>query len=148
MNTQYPFFQNWRFDNIWSYCSGSDNFEKITSTFLFVWFYNCLGRRKYKLYSFAYRFQPLNPYLRVSGLLIVMEGPIRNTCLGIVKHDWKLIVCQTANRKPFLSARGNIWNSKLVFYNKTTGGCFNRDLWVVTPVTSIISPWLYLWLLR
>ena len=32
----------------------------------------------------------------------------------------------------FLSVRGNIWNSKVVLYNKTTcllrRGCFNRDL--------------------
>ena len=27
---------------------------------LFVWFYHCHGRRKYKLHSFVYRFQALN----------------------------------------------------------------------------------------
>ena len=51
-----------------------------------------------------------------------MGKPIRNAYLGTVKHDWTPIVCYWANRKPFLSARGNIWNSKVVFYNKTT--CF------------------------
>ena len=43
-----------------------------------------------------------------------------------------------ANRKPFLSARRNIWNSNGAFYNKTNcllrRGCFNRYLSVVTPV--------------
>ena len=38
----------------------------------------------------------------------------------------------------FLSARRNIWNSKVVFCNKTTCllkcGYFNREPWVVNPV--------------
>ena len=40
--------------------------------------------------------------LSISGLLIVMGKPIRNTYLGTVKHDWTPIVCYWANRKPFL----------------------------------------------
>ena len=46
LNTQYPFLQNPNFGNISPYRSGSDNFEKIVSTFLFVWFDYCHGRRK------------------------------------------------------------------------------------------------------
>ena len=68
LNTQYQFLQNPHFGNISSYRSGSDNFEKIISTFLFRWFYHCHRRRKYKRHSFVYRFQALNPnsieYLR------------------------------------------------------------------------------------
>ena len=56
----------------------------------------------------------------------------KNAYLGTAKYHW------WANRKPVLSARGNILNSKVVFYNKTTcllsRRCFSRDLWVVTPV--------------
>ena len=63
---------------------------------------------------------------------------VRNACLGTVKQNWTLIVWQWVNRKHFLSARGNIWNSNAAFYNKTTcllrEGCFNRDLSVITPV--------------
>ena len=65
--------------------------------------------------------------MSISGLLIVMGKPIRSAYLGTVKHDWTPIVCYWANRKPFLSARGNIWNSKEVFYNKTTS-CWGADV--------------------
>ena len=47
------------------------NFEKIILTFIFVWFYNCYRRRKYKLNSFVYRFQAFNlnskEYLRFTN---------------------------------------------------------------------------------
>ena len=61
---------------------------------------------------------------------------IRIACLGKVKHDWTSIFSQSTNRKYFLFVRGNIWYSKVAFYNKTTcllrHRCFNRDLSVVT----------------
>ena len=59
-----------------------------------------------------------------------MVKPIRNTYLGTLKHDWVSIVCYWANINVFISASGNNWNSKVVFYNKTICllwlGCFNR----------------------
>ena len=74
--------------------------------------------------------------LTLQILLTDIRKPIRNACLGIVKHDWILIVWQWTDRKQFLFTRGNIWNSKEAFYNKTTCllkyGCFNRDIPVVT----------------
>ena len=77
-------------------------------------------------------------HLSIQSLLIVMGNPITKACLGIAKHDWTLIVSHWTNRKYFLFARDNIWNSKLAFYNETTSllrhGCLNRDLSVVTPL--------------
>ena len=64
--------------------------------------------------------------------------PVRNTYLGTVKHDWIPIVWKWVSRKHFLSARSNIWNFKVVSFNKSTcllrHGCFNRNLSVVTLV--------------
>ena len=93
----------------------------------------------------------------ISKVLIVMEKPRRNLCFDTVKHDWASIVWQWANSKHFLIALGNVWNSKVMFYNKTTcllrHECFSRGLLLVTPVMeiwyyyismflfSIISPW-------
>ena len=55
-----------------------------------------------------------------------------NACFGTVKHDWTSIDCYWANRKHFLPARGNIWNSEAAFYNKIScllrQGCFKYEL--------------------
>ena len=59
-------------------------------------------------YIFVYRFQALNPHSIEYLWFIVMGKPIRNAYLGMVKQDWTSIVCERANRKPFLFARGNI----------------------------------------
>ena len=60
---------------------------------------------------------------------------------GMPWHNdiWLDIDCLSVSvRRRFLSARGNIWNSNVVFSNKTTclrrRGCFKRYLSVVTPV--------------
>ena len=132
--TQYPSFQNSDFREISQHRN-----RKIILTF-FCRLILPLSRQAYlHTAEFIYRFQALKlnlvEYFRFTNCY---GKPIRNTYLGTVKHDWTPIVCYWANRKPFLSACGNIWNSKAVFYNKTTWllkrGCFNRDIWVVTPV--------------
>ena len=43
-----------------------------------------------------------NIQLSIQGLLIIMGRPIRNTCLGTVKHDWICIAWQWTNSKNFL----------------------------------------------
>ena len=51
-------------------------------------------------------------------------------------HDWVLNIWQWANGKHFLSASGNIQNSNVAFYDKTTA-CLGTGVWdlsVVTPV--------------
>ena len=83
--------------------------------------------------------------LNISVLLIAVGKPVRNTYLGIVKHDWTSVVCWRANRKPFLSARGNIWNSKVAFYNNIPPACWGADvsieMYELLLLFSIISPW-------
>ena len=109
-----------------------------------VWFYHCNGRRKYNLHS-LFIASRLSTWIQlsISGLLIVMIKSIKNAYLAPVKHSWISIFCWWANRKLFLSARGNFWHSKVVIYNKTTcllrRRCFNRYLWVFTPVIVISS---------
>ena len=85
--------------------------------------------------------------LNTSGLFIAMQKAIRNAYLGILKHGWTSIVYQRANRKPFLSGHGNIWNSKVVFYNKTT--CLvtadvSTETYELLLLFSIISLWINL----
>ena len=85
--------------------------------------------------------------LNTSGLFIAMQKTIRNAYLGILKHSWTSIVYQRANRKPFLSGHGNIWNSKVVFYNKTT--CLvttdvSTETYELLLLFSIISSWINL----
>ena len=110
--------------------SGSDNFKIFSCDFTIV---TGDGNTNYIVLFIVSRLST-KIQLSISGLLIVMGKPIRNVYLGIVKRDWTSI----AYGKPFLFARGNIWSSRVVFYNKTTCllrcECFNRDLWVVTPV--------------
>ena len=81
--------------------------------------------------------------LDIQNLLIVMGKPIRDVRLGTAKHDWTLIFWLWTNRKHALFARGDVWNSKVAFYNKTTymlwQWFFNRDLLVVNPVQYFIS---------
>ena len=62
----------------------------------------------------------------IQDLLIVIAKLVRKECLGTVKHDWTSIVWEWTNRKLFLFARGNIWNSKKVIYNKTK--CLLRQI--------------------
>ena len=58
-------------------------------------------------------------------------------------HDCTLSACQCTNSKCFLSARGNIRNSNVDFYNKTTcwlrRGCFNKYMSVAKPVLLYMS---------
>ena len=109
-----------------------------------MWFYHSRRRRRYKRHIvFIVSRLSAEIQLKTSCLLIAMGNSIRNIYLGIVKRDWISIVCWRPNRKPFLSACSNIWNSKVVLYNKITCllrcGCSNRDLWVVTPADYYIS---------
>ena len=84
----------------------------------------------------------------VSKLYVLLwENHEINRSLGTVTHDWTSIIWQWASRKHFLSARGNILNSNVAFYNITTcllrHRCFNRYVSVVTPAQyyfSMISP--------
>ena len=134
---QYPSFQNSDFDEISQHCN-----RKIILTF-FCRVILPLSRQAYlHTTEFVYRFQALK--------LNLVENFRFTNCYGkankkrTAKHDWTPIVCYWANRKPFLSARGNIWNSKAVFYNKTTCllrcGCFNRDYELLL-LFSIMTPW-------
>ena len=81
--------------------------------------------------------------LDIQNLLIVMGKPIRDVRLGTAKHDWTLIVWLWTSRKHALFAQGDIWNSKVAFFNKTTYMLWqwfcNRDLLVVNPVQYFIS---------
>ena len=144
MNTQYPLLQNPHFGNISPYRSGSNNFEKIIWDFFSRDFTIVTGDGNTN-YIILFIFSKLSTQTQfsTSGLLIAIGKLIRNAYLGIVKHDWTSIVCERASRKHFLSARGNIWNSKVMFYNKTTcllrGRCFNRNLELLL-LFSIISP--------
>ena len=75
-----------------------------------------------------------------------MWKPTRNACLGPVKHDWTSIVWQWAKWKHFLSTRGNVWNSKVVFYNNST--CllkhgFFKEIYHLLLLFSIILLWWY-----
>ena len=82
--------------------------------------------------------------LSISGLFVVIGKPVKSAYLGIVKHDWTSFVYWRANRRPFLPECGNIWNSKVEFYNKTTG-CWGTDVSIETYelllLFNIISPW-------
>ena len=88
--------------------------------------------------------------LSVPGLQIVIGKSIRNACFGTVKHDWtsmighRLLGSELIGNIFYLCvAICNIWNSKLVFYNKTpcmlSCGCFNRHIRVVTSVKYYMS---------
>ena len=106
-------------------------------------FYQCHGRGKYKLHS-LFIVSRLSTYIQpISGFSVVMGKPIKKRHLATVKHDWTSIIYWWANRKRFLSARCKIWNSKVVFCNKTNcllrHGRFNRELWVATPVEYFIQ---------
>ena len=135
MNTQYPFLQNPHFGNISPYRNGSDNFKTFSCDFVIV---TGDGNASYIVLFIIFRLST-KIQLRISGLLTVMGKSIKNAYLGIVKHDWTSIVCWRAYRKPFLSARDNIWNFFVVFYNKTT--CLLRHRVESILLFSIISPW-------
>ena len=68
-----------------------DNFEKIISSFLFVWFYDCHGRQKYKPRSFVYRFQALNSN-SIENLRFIS---CRVQCSGF--HQWTLFLTSIAS---------------------------------------------------
>ena len=125
LEAQYQSFQNWHFGNI-SPCY--ENSFKIS-----------YFDGKCKVHSLFIVSRPSTLIqLSIQGLLIATGKPIRNVCLGTVKHDCASIVWRWTHSKHFLSARGNIFNSKVAFYNKTTcllrQGCCNRELSVVTSV--------------
>ena len=140
LNAQYQSLQTWHFGSTSPYCSewwGS--YKKINVTFIFFWFYHCHGRRIcvwfWRQIQGANCFQTLN---RNSIEYSRFTNWYRKTNKkSTVKHDWTSTVWQWTNRKHFLFARGNIWNFKVAFYNKSTcllrHECFKRDLSVVTP---------------
>ena len=72
--------------------SGNDS-EKIMLTFLFVYFIIVTGdgNTNYIVLFIVSRFSAIIQ-LSISGFFVVMEKPIKNAYLGIVKHDWTSIV--------------------------------------------------------
>ena len=64
---------------------------------------------KYKVHSlFIVSRLSTKIQLSIKGLLIAMEKPIRNACLGTVKHVEYRLLDSEPIIKHFLSARGNI----------------------------------------
>ena len=81
---------------------------------------------KYKAHSLFIVSRPsVNIEFSIQGLLIVMGNPIGNAYFDTVKHNWISTVWPWTNRKHFLLARGNIWNPKVAFYNKSSA-CWAR----------------------
>ena len=93
--SRYPLLQNPHFGNISPYSSGSDNFEKNCFRHFFLCYFTIFtgdGNTNYIVLLIVSRLS-IQIQMIISSLLIVMGKPVRNTFLGIVKHDWTLIVC-------------------------------------------------------
>ena len=94
---------------------------------------------KYKLHNVFIVCIPSNQILlSILGFLIAMGKPIRADALAQSNMVGYPSFGIEPIKKHFLFVRGNILNSKVRFYNKTTSfpshGCFNKDQSVVTPV--------------
>ena len=118
--------------------SGSGNFEKTISTYLFIWFYQCHGRRKYKRHSFIYRFQALNPnsteYLR----FINFYGKANTKLISWHSETWFVIDCLLENKKETFPI---CTRQYLKFQSSVLGADVSIEIHELLLLFSIISPW-------